>query len=211
VVARQWGAFRDVERLLRTVRRQEERLRHRATHDPLTQLANRTLLGEQLEATLDDPARGSATVLLIDLDNFKTVNDSLGHAVGDELLVTVAGRLKACVRGGDLVCRLGGDEFVILLADVDTLTASHIAQRIVDRLAEPVSAGGHTLTCNASLGIAAAEPGDGSGRLLSKADIAMYAAKRAGKSSFTWYDASADVAGQNTESTAAAHPTPAHR
>jgi diguanylate cyclase (GGDEF)-like protein len=185
VVVRQWGAFTEISRLLATVRSQEERLRHQATHDALTHLANRTLFGERLEGELQQDA--APAVLLIDLDDFKTVNDTLGHAVGDELLQVVADRLRACVRPGDMVARLGGDEFAILLAGVDHGAAEEVARRIMARLEQPAQVGSHHLPVGASVGVAMAATGDDAGSLLRNADIAMYSAKRGGKADVAWY------------------------
>jgi diguanylate cyclase (GGDEF)-like protein len=187
VVIRQWGAFHDISRLLATVRRQEERLRHQASHDALTQLANRALFGERLDAALSDRLRGTPAVLLIDLDDFKAVNDTLGHAAGDSLLIAVAQRLSGCVRPVDIVARLGGDEFVVLLAGADLELATRVSERVLASLADPVHADGHTMLVRASVGVAMATPEDDAERLLRNADTAMYQAKQGGKASLAWY------------------------
>ncbi|MEV4533059.1 sensor domain-containing diguanylate cyclase [Asanoa sp. NPDC049518] len=150
------------------------RLRHDASHDPLTGLANRALFNERAEALRD---AGSRAVLLLDLDQFKDVNDTLGHQAGDELLRVVAQRIRHSVRPQDTVARLGGDEFSVILADTTEADAAATARRIVDTLAGPVSIGAHTVHPAASVGVAvsADKPVEA---LLRDADAAMYAAKR---------------------------------
>ncbi|WP_432994169.1 putative bifunctional diguanylate cyclase/phosphodiesterase [Dactylosporangium sp. CA-233914] len=185
VVARQLVALRDNAHLLDSVSRHEQQLQHQATHDALTGLANRTgfaaLVGEILAR------EDCAAVLLIDLDDFKEVNDTLGHAVGDDVLVAVAERLRAAVRASDVVARLGGDEFAVLLRHAPAGDADRAAERMLSLLAPPVQAAGHHLLVHASIGVAPAHPGDDLGTLLRKADIAMYAAKDRGKGSAVEY------------------------
>jgi len=157
---------------------------HQAFHDPLTDLANRSLFLYQVGHAL---ARGSrhqhpVTVLFLDLDNFKTVNDSLGHAAGDRLLVEAARRLGSCVRDSDLIARLGGDEFSVLIEDAPTVDeALHIAQRIAAALARPFELGGKEVFVSASIGIARTTRGETSDELVRNADVAMYVAKTRGK------------------------------
>ena len=155
---------------------------HQALHDPLTGLANRRLFQDRLEHALTgaegDPS--TVAVLFCDLDRFKLVNDSLGHAAGDELLVAVARRLRTCLRDGDLAARLGGDEFAVLLPDVqDPGDAERVARRIVDVLAAPFALGGREVVATASIGIALGTH-DPVG-MLRDADVAMYAAKASGR------------------------------
>jgi diguanylate cyclase (GGDEF)-like protein/PAS domain S-box-containing protein len=163
----------------------EEQLRHRAFHDPLTQLANRALLSDRLQHALAREGRfeDQVAVLFVDLDEFKAVNDALGHASGDELLVMVARRLRSCLRSADTAARLGGDEFGVLLegvSDVDEAVA--VARRILDAIGEPFSIGGLPVPLRASIGVAlGAAQVVSADELLRNADIAMYAAKRAGK------------------------------
>ncbi len=161
---------------LEEARRELERL---ALYDPLTGLANRTLLAERLHASLEGAGLGfrPPTVLLLDLDGFKAVNDSFGHPVGDQLLVEVARRLRAVVRVDDTVARLGGDEFALLLAGTPVPDAVQVAWRIARSIAEPVRIGSHTCWVSASVGMRVAEPGDRPDILLRDADTAMYAAK----------------------------------
>jgi diguanylate cyclase (GGDEF)-like protein len=194
VVARQTVTFTDNARLVDRLRLQEERLREQASHDTLTRLANRALFGERLEEALNSiPTRselgepGTLTVLLIDLDDFKTVNDTLGHPVGDRLLAVVADRVRACVRTGDTVARLGGDEFAVLLRDTWPIEVDGLAERVLASVGEPVRVDGYELLVRASIGIAEARPGDGPEALLRNADIAMYAAKEGGKGGYARY------------------------
>ena len=169
----------------------EDELTHRAHHDPLTGLPNRALLLRRLDETFAAPAgervapATGLAVTLVDLDGFKSVNDTLGHPAGDELLQLAAQRLLGCVREGDVVARLGGDEFAAMIADVDLDGALTIAERMVEVLHEPFTVAGHQLAVGASVGIvhgAAEIIGGRSGDdLLRDADIAMYVAKRTGK------------------------------
>jgi diguanylate cyclase (GGDEF)-like protein len=170
VVLRQILAFRDNGRLL-------ERLDHGATHDALTQLPNRVLFNKRLQAALTAPGDHPVSVALIDLDDFKEVNDTLGHEVGDLLLMAVAQRLAGCMRREDMVARLGGDEFVLVLDGADRAAADLAAERMKEALSAPVLADGHELAIRASIGIADGRRGDEASVLLRQADIAMYAAK----------------------------------
>jgi diguanylate cyclase (GGDEF)-like protein/PAS domain S-box-containing protein len=161
----------------------ESELNHRAHHDPLTGLPNRALLLQRLAETLISPrsARRRLSVVVVDLDGFKNVNDTLGHGAGDELLQEAARRLLGCVREGDIAARLGGDEFAVMICSVDPDDALVIAGRVVDVLQEPFTVAGHHLSIGASVGIAhSGGPGSADG-LLRDADIAMYVAKRTGK------------------------------
>jgi diguanylate cyclase (GGDEF)-like protein len=153
-------------------------------HDPLTKLANRALLEAQLDLALSEAGRAGliAALLLIDLDKFKPVNDQLGHLAGDRLLVEVAGRLRACVRAGDLAARLGGDEFVVVLGPtVRAEQAQAITARIITALNEPYRLDGGWVMVGASAGLAF-WPTDGrtGEELMASADRALYAAKAAG-------------------------------
>jgi diguanylate cyclase (GGDEF)-like protein len=181
VTVRQFVAFRENARLLREKRASEERLQHEATHDGLTGLANRALFRRRLA---EQPRRGDATVLLVDLDDFKTVNDSLGHDVGDDLLIAVAAVLRDTAGADGLPVRLGGDEFALLVAE-PTVLGETIAQRILDAFAGPLSQ--HRLLVHASVGIATAPAGTALDRLLRDADVAMYAAKQRGKANWVRY------------------------
>jgi diguanylate cyclase (GGDEF)-like protein len=171
VVIRQITSMRDNARLL-------AQLEHGATHDALTGLPNRVLFHRRLQRSLTTGAARPVAVVLLDLDGFKEVNDTLGHEVGDRLLVALAQRLTTCVRDGDTVARLGGDEFVMVLDDNDPAAADEVAGRIIAALRQPVTTDGRELTVGASIGIADGRTGDDPSKLLRLADIAMYAAKK---------------------------------
>jgi diguanylate cyclase (GGDEF)-like protein/PAS domain S-box-containing protein len=168
----------------------EDLLTHQADHDALTGLPNRHAFTRQLEATAraSSPADRRA-LLFIDLDRFKLVNDSLGHTVGDELLIAVAGRLRAAIAEEDLVARIGGDEFVVLARSSPTAeTAKLLAERVRQVLQEPFSLAGRTLYLTASVGIAVPEPGARSEGLLPAADLAMHGAKANGRAGAMVFD-----------------------
>jgi diguanylate cyclase (GGDEF)-like protein/PAS domain S-box-containing protein len=157
---------------------------HQAFHDPLTDLANRSLFLYQVGHALARHARlgQPVTVLFLDLDNFKTVNDSLGHAEGDRLLVEAARRLAVCARASDLIARLGGDEFAVLLEDAESEDDVLVfANRIGEALSRPFILAGKEVFVNASIGIARSTRGEGSDELVRNADVAMYVAKTRGK------------------------------
>jgi diguanylate cyclase (GGDEF)-like protein len=151
-----------------------------ATHDSLTGLPNRTLFQRRCSKALSGAARTgrSPVVLLLDLDDFKQVNDTLGHHFGDQLLVSVAGRLAEAVRPGDTVARLGGDEFALLLADGGGDAGTHIADRIAALLERPFLLDGISLDVDTSIGIASGNPGEDVLTLIRHADTAMYVAKK---------------------------------
>jgi diguanylate cyclase (GGDEF)-like protein len=168
----------------------ENELRQQALEDPLTGLANRTLFKNRVEHALSrrrENGKGLA-VAFLDLDDFKTVNDSLGHAAGDDLLVAVAQRVKESVRTSDTTARLGGDEFAVLLDDIEDVAVP--AQRILQSLAKPIELEGQPVMVNGSVGIALHEPGQTAADLLRNADVAMYKAKGEGKGAFKAFDES---------------------
>ncbi|MFY9584063.1 MAG: EAL domain-containing protein [Candidatus Acidiferrales bacterium] len=171
----------------------EERLLHDAFHDALTGLPNRALFMDRLGLSLGRAKRPGASlfaVLFLDLDRFKVVNDSLGHAIGDELLVAMAQRLKRCLRPGDTVARFGGDEFAFLLVDVKKISgAIRVAERIKEALAAPFNLDGHEVFATASIGLTMgqtdyAKPED----FLRDADAAMYRAKAQGRARYEIFD-----------------------
>ena len=156
---------------------QAEELAHAATHDALTGLSNRAALDTRMAQ-----AGAADTLLFLDLDGFKEVNDELGHAAGDEVLVAVAGRLRASVSEADMVARFGGDEFAVLVAGVkDGDAAASVAARLLRALEEPIGVEGRRVRIGASIGIALPAPGDDADEMLRHADRALYAAKGAGK------------------------------
>jgi diguanylate cyclase (GGDEF)-like protein len=165
-------------------KRLEAELQHQALHDPLTGLGNRILLQRQLEAAVaHDDRFGHVSVMLLDLDGFKHVNDTHGHTAGDEVLRLVAARLRRLTRPTDTIARTGGDEFVLLCPGTDEGTAVRIAQRIIDAIRSPLSVGEVTVQLGVSVGVAHQDGdlADADG-LLIEADRAMYVAKRAGRS-----------------------------
>lgn len=176
-----------LEQSLAELARLRDQLRYQAYHDPLTGLANRVLFSEAVEERL---GRGeSPAVLFLDLDDFKMVNDSQGHATGDRLLVTVADRISDVITDADLAARLGGDEFAVLLGGPSDLDrATHIGRRIVDILRLPFAVRGQDVAIGASVGVAFGRPGGRAGDLLRDADVAMYAAKAAGKRQVAIFD-----------------------
>jgi diguanylate cyclase (GGDEF)-like protein len=191
VVIRQINALADNSRLLRRVDASQAQLAHRANHDYLTDLANRTLFEQRTREALAELAAGAGTLslALIDLDDFKAINDRLGHAVGDALLVVVAERLRDCVRADDVVARLGGDEFGLLLRGLRGDESTEVLGRITEALARPVHALGYDLLVRASIGLAEVWPDASPQELLRRADLAMYAAKERGKGRHAVYDA----------------------
>jgi diguanylate cyclase (GGDEF)-like protein len=178
-----------LERSLGELTRLEEELRHQANHDALTGLANRAMLNEVLkQSTGSDRA-----ILLIDLDDFKIINDSLGHKAGDNVLVEVANRLRSAVRGDDLVVRLGGDEFAIVLSSgASRARAVEVAERVAATMAPPMDISGRQIHTHASVGVAAASAGVALEELLRSADVAMYQAKRAGKGQHKLFESGMD-------------------
>jgi diguanylate cyclase (GGDEF)-like protein len=177
-------------------RRAEERITHLAHYDALTDLPNRALFHEQLkrELPLASPGRQLA-VLYIDIDEFKSVNDSLGHLIGDELLKSVASSLSRCAKESDFVARLGGDEFAIVQTDVrDPAEVVDLVNRIFETIRTPYECLGHQVTTDASIGIALA-PRDGSDfdQILKNADLAMYAAKAAGRRTHRFFEPAMDA------------------
>ena len=179
-------------------KRLESELQHQAFHDSLTGLANRALFSDRVTHALSRVSREKAdalAVLFLDLDDFKVVNDSLGHAAGDELLAAVAERIRACLRRADTAARVGGDEFGILLEDASHDGAAETAGRILGALSQPFALAAHQLFVGASIGIAmgserrtAAGEGETADEMLRNADAAMYTAKSRGKGRYEFYE-----------------------
>jgi diguanylate cyclase (GGDEF)-like protein/PAS domain S-box-containing protein len=170
-------------------RRAQARIEHMARSDSLTGLANRVEFREQLNQALASGGGDPVAVLFIDLDRFKAVNDSLGHPVGDQLLRAAAQRLGVCVRQGDLVARLGGDEFAIVQVRADATAARSLADRLVRAISQPFEIDEHRVQVGASVGVVLS-PDDGNDPddLLKKADLALYAAKAAGRGVHRFFD-----------------------
>ena len=169
----------------------QQRIEMLAHHDPLTGLPNRLLLRDRVEQAQAKASRMHSHVALmfLDLDRFKTINDSLGHPVGDALLREVVERLKSCVRESDTISRQGGDEFIILLNDVrDSEAVARVAEKIHQRMAEPIVIGNHSLSSSFSIGVALyPDDGEDFDSLLQKADTAMYHAKEAGRNGHRFF------------------------
>jgi diguanylate cyclase (GGDEF)-like protein/PAS domain S-box-containing protein len=172
----------------------ERKLQHDAFHDSLTGLPNRALFVDRVDQVLQRAMRDPDTrcaVLFLDIDRFKLVNDSLSHAIGDHLLIALAGRLAGVLRPGDTVARIGGDEFTLLLDGVVTeQSAAMVAERVQSSLAQPFSIDGHQLFVTASIGISLSTPRMTAAELLRNADIAMYDAKRRGRARYALFDES---------------------
>ena len=186
-----------VSELRQQVRRSNDNLRsalgtiqEMATHDSLTGLPNRALFNDSLQRAVSQAKRSGLPIALffLDLDRFKVINDTLGHQVGDQVLVEAARRLIRCVREGDMAARLGGDEFVVLMAYEDTAMLVEVANRILAAMHQPMLAGPHQIHISASIGICT-YPANASDMhtLISNADIAMYSAKAQGRNMFTFF------------------------
>jgi diguanylate cyclase (GGDEF)-like protein len=184
VLARLYGLVGILARDVAKRRALESQLSYQAFHDPLTGLANRRRFVDRADAALAARQRvGSLAALFVDLDDFKTVNDSLGHAAGDELLVAVAARIRDGLRSTDVAARLGGDEFGVLLLDIpEPAYATTVAERLLAAMGAPLTVAGVPVEVNASIGVAVdTEAMHGVDALLSDADVAMYQAKALGK------------------------------
>jgi diguanylate cyclase (GGDEF)-like protein len=180
VLSRQFMTLVTVGRMAEVLQQQRDALSHQAHHDGLTRLLNRTAFESRAARILED-GRGAVTVMILDLDGFKPVNDALGHAAGDDVLIAVAHRMTAELRPHDLVSRIGGDEFAILLTGEAPESAEDVAGRLLERIAEPIRTEGHTVTVGASIGLATRRGTEPLAALLRRADTAMYVAKAAGK------------------------------
>jgi len=175
----------------------EGELIRQALHDPLTGLPNRTLMLDRLGHALTRGERSGAavTVLFLDLDAFKTINDSLGHAAGDRVLAALAERLRGALRPSDTIARIGGDEFAVLLEDTGTVDGARIAQRIGEALESPFVIDGHNAFTQASIGVATGNPGEHTADdLIRNADLAMYRAKAQGKAGYVVFESGMHLA-----------------
>jgi diguanylate cyclase (GGDEF)-like protein/PAS domain S-box-containing protein len=173
----------------------EEELTRQAFADSLTGMPNRALFRDRLEHAIARNRRGGGriTLLLVDLDDFKLINDSLGHTAGDQLIATTALRLHQQLRAADTLARLGGDEFAILVEDINEVEAMDLGDRLLAAIRRPLRLGNRDVVCSASIGVATAKAGGGEdgpdpGELLRNADLAMYAAKRAGRDRYALFD-----------------------
>jgi diguanylate cyclase (GGDEF)-like protein len=176
--------------------RAQDRIAHMARHDALTDLPNRVLLRERLEHELKRVKRGEQLAMIcLDLDHFKSVNDTLGHPIGDELLKRVADRLRGCTREPDTVVRLGGDEFAIIMTDLqEPANAATLCRRIQESVSKPYQIDGHQIVSNISMGISMA-PADGTDPdiLLKNADMALYGAKNDGRGTYRFFESEMDA------------------
>jgi diguanylate cyclase len=189
--------IRQMRRTAEKIRAGERQLLHLALHDPVCGLPNRIYFGRRLEEVIDEVRRGghSAAVFYIDLDHFKDVNDTLGHHIGDELILNVTQRLSRIIREGDLVARLGGDEFAIItICPSDSYSLQALAGRIITAICAPYSVDGHSIVIGASIGIAVIDRRAGdAGDILRYADMALYRAKNEGRNRACIYDAAMDA------------------
>jgi diguanylate cyclase (GGDEF)-like protein len=178
-----------LEQAVHQLRELQEQLHHQAFHDPLTDLANRSLFINRVKEALA-PESAQVAVLFIDLDDFKTFNDSFGHAAGDELLLAVADRLRDSVRPADTIARLGGDEFAVLVHETDRPDEDGVlvSERIMRAFQEPVDAASETISVHLSIGIATTRDSRHADELIRNADLAMYRAKETGKGRFESFD-----------------------
>lgn len=197
LLAAQAGVALRNNELVAQQRAMQEQLEHRAFHDGLTGLPNRSRFLQLLEESLARPAPADerAAVLFVDLDRFKPVNDSLGHDAGNELLIAVSNRLSGAVKQGDVVARIGGDEFVILLEAVHSMdAATEVADRVCRALSEPFRVADHEVVISGSVGVAiTARPYDNAAELIRRADQAMYRAKGSGRARYAVYEPGIDT------------------
>jgi diguanylate cyclase (GGDEF)-like protein len=196
-LAHQTGAALGQDRMTNMVDELKElqvELERKAFHDPLTGLANRLLFMNRVDFVLKRRT-GNAAVIYIDLDNFKPINDTLGHEAGDAVLKGAADRLLGSLRPSDTAARLGGDEFAVLLVDIPEEHIAVVADRIVGNLTRPLEVDGNELTVGASLGVASARSGTlDADALVRNADVAMYVAKHGGKGRFSVFEPPEPVA-----------------
>jgi diguanylate cyclase (GGDEF)-like protein len=198
-----------LERLTVELHGNTEKISHMARHDTLTDLPNRALFQERLDEAVARLRRGTPfSLLCLDLDRFKAVNDGLGHGTGDELLRQVSQRLRSCVRDVDTIARLGGDEFAMILSgSASAEDAERVASRMVETVGAAFEINGHCVSIGLSVGIALASVYvDDAETLLSRADRALYAAKTSGRGRFCFFDALHEAEAAGAAGSAAGHP-----
>jgi diguanylate cyclase (GGDEF)-like protein len=181
-------AARIMRNMERVKREQDAQIHHMAFHDALTDLPNRAAFEQQLDSRVTTVRAGITGVMALDLDRFKSVNDTLGHQAGDRLLQLAAERLRNCMRDLDAVFRVGGDEFIAVLHNADRTIAEQVAARMVDALQQPFTLGDRTVTIGVSIGIAFSNASSDRTTLLRSADRAMYRAKQAGRGQYAFAD-----------------------
>ena len=190
-----FGGYHGVGSDITSQRRQQEHIAFLARHDSLTRLANRMLFSEVLHQCCDTATISGFALLCLDLDNFKHINDTLGHATGDAVLVAVAERMRGCIREFDLAARLGGDEFAIIVITADKNEAWNIASRIIERIMRPFQFDGQLLQIGVSIGLTMApEDGTTPAQLMKNADLALYRAKSDGRGIVRVFDTKMDEA-----------------
>lgn len=214
MVRRLWNSSVNLSQSMLRLGASEAQAQHLAFHDVLTGLPNRALVEDRLTQALALATRHDQRValLLIDLDRFKTINDTHGHHAGDELIIAVAQRLSNIVRASDTVGRIGGDEFIVVMPDVDNIgQVQSLAQRIIDELSEPFTLFGSDVWSGASIGLALA-PKDGVDRLelMRKADIALYEAKSGGRGTYRQFERAMDESVRTRQTIAADLRTALH-
>jgi len=188
--SKQFTGFRGVGADVTEATQDARRTTYLASYDSLTELANRTVFQRMLAEACTSAAESPCAVLYLDLDGFKQVNDTLGHATGDALLFAVAQRIRSCVREGDVAARLGGDEFAILMAGATEQAATLLAQRLLDGVSHPVYLDGHKVQVGVSIGIAPSAAGQSAATLLGNADTALYQAKTGGRGTYRMFSRS---------------------
>jgi diguanylate cyclase (GGDEF)-like protein len=188
-----FAGYRGVGSDITGQRRQQEQIAFLARHDGLTKLANRVLFNEVMHHACETVAEAGVALLCLDLDQFKAVNDTLGHATGDAVLVAVAERLRGCLRERDVACRLGGDEFAIIVMSDDVTEIGAVAARIVERVSRPYQFDGQLVQIGTSIGISRApQDGGDADALIKAADLALYRAKTDGRGVWRFYDLGMD-------------------
>ena len=191
-------ALRVMQAALTERRDAARRIEYMARHDALTDVANRIAFGSATERAIAGARAGAPfALLLLDLDRFKAVNDTFGHPVGDGLLRAIAHRLQSCVRDGDTVGRLGGDEFAVLQRSVGAESSRALAERLLATLSLPYEVSGQTITIGVSIGIALAWPGCSAEELHTRADLALYAAKNAGRGKWRVHGSARNTASED--------------